>query len=217
MAQSQRSAETPVLAGLVLVGVTAIVLGIMNLQRFIGPQVYSSVASSTTDDDADRRALAALDTDGDGLTDLEELERIFSSPYLADSDSDGRTDREEVAAGEDPNCPTGSVCTSAFRADAAPEPDAAVPVVPAPRSPDLSRSFTDAFRAPSKTPPSQSPDVDTLFRNLPTTPSAIRSALRQSGVSEAQLNALDDAALLKLWEESIRSLRQMSNSVSPAE
>lgn len=50
------------------------------------------------------------DTDGDGLSDWEELNVYNTSPYLKDSDSDGYPDGEEVENNHDPNCPRGEEC-----------------------------------------------------------------------------------------------------------
>jgi hypothetical protein len=50
------------------------------------------------------------DTDKDGLTDFDELNIHGTSPYIEDSDSDGIPDGQEVAASQDPNCPTGQDC-----------------------------------------------------------------------------------------------------------
>jgi hypothetical protein len=59
------------------------------------------------------------DTDGDGLTDWDELNVYFTSPYLEDSDSDGTNDGVEVQNNQDPNCPKGQDCGS-VAADASP-------------------------------------------------------------------------------------------------
>lgn len=53
------------------------------------------------------------DTDGDGLTDADELNLYKTSPYITDSDSDGLADKQEVDNKTDPNCPVGQTCTSA--------------------------------------------------------------------------------------------------------
>lgn len=50
------------------------------------------------------------DTDGDGISDVDELNLYFTSPYLEDSDSDGITDSEEIKNGTDPNCILGDRC-----------------------------------------------------------------------------------------------------------
>jgi hypothetical protein len=54
--------------------------------------------------------LKSKDTDGDGLSDWDELNLYNTSPYLEDSDSDGFTDKQEIDSGNDPNCPTGRDC-----------------------------------------------------------------------------------------------------------
>ena len=54
--------------------------------------------------------LALLDSDGDGISDYDELYVYKTSPYLEDSDSDGLTDLEEINQGSDPNCPVGENC-----------------------------------------------------------------------------------------------------------
>lgn len=53
-----------------------------------------------------------IDSDGDGLSDYDEINNYQTSPYLEDSDSDGISDYDEVKQGTDPNCPTGKVCNS---------------------------------------------------------------------------------------------------------
>ncbi len=54
--------------------------------------------------------LYTKDTDNDGLSDGDELNVYFTSPYLEDSDSDGYSDWEEIINNKDPNCPAGQNC-----------------------------------------------------------------------------------------------------------
>lgn len=54
------------------------------------------------------------DTDGDGLSDYDEVNTYGTSPYLEDSDSDGFNDKQEIDAGHDPNCAGTDNC---FRTD----------------------------------------------------------------------------------------------------
>lgn len=51
-----------------------------------------------------------LDTDGDGLSDWDEVNIYSTSPYLEDTDSDGVIDGEEILVDSDPGCPAGEDC-----------------------------------------------------------------------------------------------------------
>src|SRR5258708_2817826 len=54
--------------------------------------------------------MKSKDTDGDGLSDYDEVYVYHTSPYLKDSDSDGIDDKTELKRGTDPNCPEGKQC-----------------------------------------------------------------------------------------------------------
>jgi len=54
--------------------------------------------------------LKLQDSDGDGLSDFDELRIYGTSPFIADTDSDGVTDIAEIKAGTDPTCPEGEDC-----------------------------------------------------------------------------------------------------------
>lgn len=54
--------------------------------------------------------LRAKDTDGDGLSDYDEIYVYGTSPYLEDTDSDGYSDKLEIETGNDPLCPAGQKC-----------------------------------------------------------------------------------------------------------
>jgi len=64
---------------------------------------------------ADLAVQRSKDTDGDGLSDYDEINLYHTSPYLKDSDGDGIDDKTEVLRGSDPNCPEGQNC---FTSDA---------------------------------------------------------------------------------------------------
>jgi len=53
-----------------------------------------------------------IDTDGDGLSDYDEINVFKTSAFLKDSDGDGLSDYDEVKAGTDPNCSTGKDCSA---------------------------------------------------------------------------------------------------------
>lgn len=68
--------------------------------------------NSNTPTTAQLDALKSKDTDGDGISDYQELYVTHTSPYLKDSDGDGVSDADELKAGTDPNCPQGKICSS---------------------------------------------------------------------------------------------------------
>lgn len=59
-----------------------------------------------------------VDTDGDGLSDLDEINIYGTDPLNPDSDGDGQSDGDEVVAGTDPNNPSShfKVVTTTFSA-----------------------------------------------------------------------------------------------------
>ena len=77
----------------------------LNKPFSIGKNLKPSTNATTTDP-------SLKDSDGDGLSDYDEVNIYHTSPYLEDSDSDGITDNQEVTQGSDPNCPSGKVCGS---------------------------------------------------------------------------------------------------------
>lgn len=81
--------------------------------RIKKPFIVPEVNSNNPVDSIESRYLAALqnnDTDGDGLSDFDEINIHRTSPYLEDSDSDGISDYDEVMSGSDPNCAKGTDC-----------------------------------------------------------------------------------------------------------
>lgn len=65
-------------------------------------------AASQADSDL---ALRTKDTDGDSLSDYDELSLYKTSPYLEDTDGDEIKDGEEIKNGANPNCPKGRTCS----------------------------------------------------------------------------------------------------------
>lgn len=84
---------------------------------FWGWQFQARVSSpfKTPENQSSYAQLAAAtdltkDTDGDGLSDYEEITIYNTSPYLEDTDSDGISDAKEIQQGTNPNCPAGTDC-----------------------------------------------------------------------------------------------------------
>ena len=103
-------------AVLAVFAVFIIILWLVQLKKTItGPFAYqggSEDQTTITGTQNSDEALKTKDTDGDSLSDYEELYVYTTSPYLEDSDSDGISDGEEVRQGKDPNCPEGRNCAN---------------------------------------------------------------------------------------------------------
>lgn len=198
MAVPAPQSQKPVLAGLIAFGVLAIVLGGLNLKRAIGvirvgPSDAPPIPRTREELEAQQRAaIAGLDTDRDGLSDLDELERVHSSPFLADSDSDGKSDKEEVDAGEDPNCPIGKTCAG-DPSFAAPSRKSALPL----EAPGLATPSTDASASA------------TVEGGVTFTPVELRAALARQGIPKATLDAISDEQLMASYGSTLQSFTQL--------
>ncbi|MFA5076200.1 MAG: thrombospondin type 3 repeat-containing protein [Patescibacteria group bacterium] len=124
----------------------------------------------------DLLALQNKDTDGDGVSDFDELYVYQTSPYLEDSDSDGLNDSQELAQGTDPVCYEGRDCYG-----------------------------TAAAATLQSTGVGLSSDVITDYEDVetPQTIEDIRKILIDSGISESALSQVSDAELLQLYQTAL--------------
>ncbi|TAK05320.1 hypothetical protein EPO33_05140 [Patescibacteria group bacterium] len=184
-----------VLVGLLLITVVLFVLGAAQIVRTIrAPFTAPTGAYKTTEQlrQEEVAALKARDTDGDGLSDYDELNIYLTSPYLEDTDSDGVSDGDEVRAGEDPNCPRGQNCGPG-----------ASQVGPRGASPQ------DLTSAPGSRPGANSPLSGSTFvgltpENLETLDATqVRSLLRGAGVPEDVLSQFTDEEIMALFRETL--------------
>ena len=85
-------------------------------RNFYEPLKYETpewLAEQMSEEEQNAKTIAELkenDTDGDGLTDYNELYQYYTSMFIEDTDSDGFTDKEEIDLGQDPLCPIGDSC-----------------------------------------------------------------------------------------------------------
>jgi hypothetical protein len=191
------SAEQKVaFALLMFLGFGGVVLGFKsfgaNLMRPIQTQISTLYTGETflTSDAREAKALEeskTKDTDADGLVDYDELYVYKTSPYVADTDSDGFDDKTEIFSGNDPNCPVGKDC-GAFIASSeeANTSDAAVA--------DLFEGLSEKEVLEAGSISFESPEqVEAFFKQA--TISEIRAALLESGMSQEELDAIDDETL----------------------
>ncbi|MBT5807827.1 hypothetical protein HOI18_00965 [Candidatus Uhrbacteria bacterium] len=160
-----------------------------NLMRPIQVQIAEFYAGEgfLTEDQRESEELEAAkvsDTDGDGLVDYDELYIYKTSPYLTDSDSDGYDDNQEVFSGNDPNCPVGRDCGVV----AASEEANTAGVSPSSILQGAGTSV-DLEAVKFDTPK----DVTDYFEQINI--DEIRKALLAAGMSEEQLDLIDDETL----------------------
>lgn len=186
-------------ASLAVFAVLIVVLWSAQLKNNIYGPLNSNLAETnelaqTDSQTASDLALKNKDTDGDGLSDYDELYVYKTSPYLADSDSDGAKDGEEIKKGADPNCPTGRTCLNTSLENSA----GAASGTPA--------SSTDILNNLS----SQSEALNGLLNQY----NAINSAVPPSGVGQPASSAGGTGSLTDEQKQALKgidatSLRQM--------
>lgn len=158
----------------IVVGLGSMLFGLL-IFYFNLTNPFSSILAKAAKDQAiiDEQARLALviqqtqDTDQDGLTDYLELNQYSTSPYIADTDSDGISDGDEVKRGSDPNCAEGQTCFAAG-AD----------------------NSTSTYVAPTLTAglvTQSEPKINASF---------IRDIMKQSGMTDAEVNALSDSEIM---------------------
>ncbi len=127
------------------------------------------------------------DTDSDGLVDYDELYVYKTSPYVSDSDSDGYDDKQEVFSGNNPNCPEGKDCGSFVTgSEEVGENGASVEgLIQGLGEDQLLQAGSVQFDSPE--------DVEAFFKSA--TVEQIRAALLEAGMSQEELDSIDDQTL----------------------
>lgn len=131
----------------------------------------------TPQQNANLEELKNKDTDKDGISDYDELNVYFTSPYLKDSDSDGILDKAEIEAGTDPNCPPDKVCDKT-----------GIPKTPGTEG-ETEKSTGEKSFAPTTTLSIEE----------------IKQILLKNGIPQEQLNQVDDATIRKVYEETVKT------------
>lgn len=232
---------TLMIMGVVAVGV--ITLGFLQLRGLLAvpmPKTNSSGAqqvaqeSATPSGDLSQQDIATLkkqDTDGDGLSDYDELYIYNTSPYLADSDSDNVSDFDEVKAGTNPNCPQGQTCFQAAQQPSATVANSGttsttdsggVQITAAQlrqllvKSGKVTQAQADALTDDDLNQLYQemlkeNPSLSSSLQNAQTTTSTatptvaqIKQMLIDQGMDAATVNQVDDATLMSLYQQAMQ-------------
>jgi hypothetical protein len=154
--------------------------------EYKGPSAYETAPVCADGNcEADGNDLRNQDTDGDGLSDYDELNFYKTSPYLEDSDSDGYTDKNEIDSDNDPNCPIGQDCYGEVESTLVPlETNNYEDISPYQDSEDMDLSEI------------LTPDMDA---------NTLRALLIEAGVEPSILEQVSDEQLLSTYRETLQA------------
>lgn len=200
--QEERGREQK--AGFVFISVTgilAIILGGLYIVRHVGSPFdleYQGPQLFSTEEQLQRELekQQTTDTDGDGLSDYDELYVLKTSPYLFDTDGDGYSDLEEWESDMDPTCAEGTNCVSSS--------------VTNPYSQnDTTFDFLEDAEQQRLDDPSQTAvDPQAVLEEIQNLNSEqIRELLIAAGATEEELSALTDEQLQELYQQVILELQ----------
>jgi hypothetical protein len=146
-----------------------------------------SYLSSEDREAQELEASKTKDTDADGLVDYDELYVYKTSPYVSDSDSDGYDDKQEVFSGNNPNCPEGKDCGGFVSSSE--ETGATGASVEGLIQGIGQEGLLDVGSVEFDSPE----DVEAFFKQA--TVDEIRAALLEAGMSQEELDSIDDQTL----------------------
>ena len=199
-------------AGFVLViatGGLAVLLGGLYLARHVGqpfdvsysgPQFFTTAQQEAQEVEEQK----TRDTDGDRISDYEELYVLRTSPYLFDTDGDGIDDLTELESDLDPTCPEDADCSNSTF------------VNPYAESGSLVDSFQTFSGVDGEEVPEE-PSVDSALETVAQlSPEEVRELLISSGADEEQVNALTDDQIMALYESVLADL-EASGEINTAQ
>jgi len=134
--------------------------------------------------------LALIDSDGDGLSDYDELYIYKTSPYLEDTDGDGINDYDEVSLGTNPNCPEGKNCYAGEDLIIREEVSSSELLL----SPGIENLETGELSGSTA-----------IINSSQVTPEILRQVLLESGYDRETLNQISDDDLMASYQEALRA------------
>lgn len=206
--------EQKISAGILAVcGIIALGLSIQRINATIvdpfkvSKQSVTSAIEKINDIDPSAREEAEAkrrDTDGDGLSDFDELHRFQTSPYLADTDGDSVLDNVELAMNENPNCPKGQECAAALiDVSGLATSSGMIDITGQSAGNDFYAAFQRGVNTGKAQVVTQTGSTSTDFQQgLVRDAAEIRRVLLESGeVDPAALEKITDAQLLDLYDQ----------------
>lgn len=191
--KSEDSLTKLMLVVLVFFGFSALLLGILRLNSSLRPDstFNNQTGEELNYNNQTEKSLTDLmqtDTDGDGLSDYDEMYIYHTSIYLTDSDSDGYSDKEEVEKGFDPNCPKGQNCRGVEETN---------------NQIDINSNQTETGNSGSGLDQLTEEQKQQLM-NL--SPDQIRQLLLSSGqISQEELDKIDDETLKQVLKDALNN------------
>ncbi len=156
------------------------------------PFAYHPKEKTNTEDtcsdgscDKSEEDLRTQDTDGDGLSDWDELNIYLTSPYIEDSDSDGFSDKQEIDNDKDPNCPSGRDC---YGQNDFIEEKPKIKVDNIPNIPNM---------------PSSNEQIQNILQGTSDASSLRKMLIDKNVMDEKMLNQISDEDLMKIYQETL--------------
>lgn len=195
------------------IGMMTLILGVLNIGQMInlqnnygGGQEPSGITVSPDKTEKSVEELKTTDTDGDGLSDFDELYIYNTSPYLTDSDSDGYSDKQEIDQGYDPNCPKGQDCRGGSTDQSVNKSTDQATTQGAVNQGTTGQGSIDQSVNKSTDQSGVLPaDAQAQLEKL--TPDQVRQMLKDSGnltaEQAAQIDQIDDETLMQIFRETL--------------
>lgn len=183
---------------LAVAGIFALLAGFWQIGHNIkAPFIIKKIFKKTQNQEETIFDLQVKDTDGDSITDYDELYIHKTSPYLEDTDSDGASDKDEIVAGSDPNCPEGANCGGVGTAERRSTETGGIFDMP-----DSFGGGLDAIEGSEVGATEKLTSDDKEFlENLSI--DQVKELLLSAGMKQEDLAKLSDEALIGIYEEAL--------------
>jgi len=147
---------------------------------------------------SDNLELKNIDTDGDGISDWDELFVYGTSPYLEDTDGDTLSDYEEIFVYKtNVNCPEGQNCSNSLSQSEVQNTEPS----------DDFYNFLNSLETSVDQDINSTSSNSSLSENSENLDAqSLRQILIQSGIEEGDLQQISDDDLLKLYQEVLADL-----------